>query len=62
MRNNKRLIQAPKALRKTGFHFDQFQFAGIHCNVDGSFSKLQNGTALVGEVAAVLFPLLKEFA
>ena len=61
MRNNTRLIQAAKAHRKTGFHFDQLQFAGIHCNVDGSLSKFQNGTGLAGGVAVGWSPLLKVF-
>lgn len=59
MRNNKRLIQAPKALRRAGFHFTQFQLAGIHCNVDGSSKELQNDAGLAGDVSVVLFPPLK---
>lgn len=55
MRNNKRLIQAAKALRKTGFHFDQLQFAGIQRNMDGKFSECQGGDDLAEEFAAGLF-------
>lgn len=59
MKNNKRLIQAAKALRRTGFHFNQFQCAGIHCSADGTSKERQNGIEQAGEVAVALFSPMK---
>lgn len=55
MRKNKRLIQAAKALRTTGFHFDQVQFAGIHRNAGGRFSGRQRRVDLAGNDSVVCF-------